>query len=155
MQKLWDVHLCMNHLYLGSTLHCFAVLRHCQFPNLNVNTRNDLSVNNELAVSTNSSYELPDQPLAECQQCSNSQTSTNPTIIRNLNDVETKLFGRNPHICDSSNGQHKHQCYELIQQKSDEVEVSDHIQFLITEASAPKAPSIQEKEPPDDVDILT
>lgn len=74
-----------------------------------------------------------------------------------MNDVETKLFGRNPHICDSSNGQHKHQCFELIQQKSDEVELSDHIQFLITEVSAPSvaAPSIQEKEPPDDVDMLT
>lgn len=43
----------------------------------------------------------------------------------------------------------------MIQQKSDEVELSDHIQFLITEVSAPAAPSIQEKEPPDDVDVLT
>lgn len=86
---------------------------------------------------------------------------SNSTINCNLNDVETKLFGRNPHICDSSNGQHKHQCFELIQQKSDDVELSDHIQFLITEVSAPRtelspaAPSIQDKEPADDVDVLT
>lgn len=100
---------------------------------------------------------FPDEPQSECQQCNSneSQTPSNSTINCNLNDVETKLFGRNPHICDSSNGQHKHQCFELIQQKSDEVELSDHIQFLITEVSAPAAPSIQEKEPPDDVDVLT
>lgn len=96
---------------------------------------------------------FPDQPLADCQQC-NIQTPLNSTINCDLNNVETKFFGRNPHICDSSNGQHKHQCYELIQQKSDEIEKSDHIQFLITEVSAPAAPSIQEKEPPDDVDVL-
>lgn len=101
--------------------------------------------------------QFSDQPLTECQLCNSieSQTPSNSTINCNLNDVETKLFGRNPHICDSSNGQHKHQCFELIQQKSDEVELSDHIQFLITEVSAPAAPSIQEKEPPDDVDVLT
>lgn len=107
-------------------------------------------------VYLNKFHNFPDQPLAECQQCNSneSQTPSNSTINCDLNDVETKLFGRNPHICDSSNGQHKHQCFELIQQKSDEVELSDHIQFLITEVSAP-APSIQEKEPPDDVDVLT
>lgn len=109
--------------------------------------------------------QFPDQPVTDCQcSCNESQTSSNPTLNSNLNDVETKLFGKNPHICDSSNGQHKHQCFELIQQiqqiqqKSDEVErveLSDHIQFLITEVNAPAAPSIQEKEPTDDVDVLT
>ncbi|KAJ6640086.1 Guanylate cyclase soluble subunit beta-1 [Pseudolycoriella hygida] len=118
------------------------------------NTNNVTKNISTLTISCTSKCQ--DQPPAECQQCSSeSLTPSTSTINCNLNDVETQLFGRNPHICDSSNGQHIHQCFELIQQKSDEVELSDHIQFLITEASAPAAPSIQEKEPPDDVDGLT
>ncbi|KAG4075572.1 hypothetical protein HA402_003397 [Bradysia odoriphaga] len=113
----------------------------------NTNANNLMTNISTVTISTTCKCQGKRCDMADCPQCSNSQTA--------LNDVETKLFGRNPHICDSSNGQHKHQCYELIQEKPVEIEVSDHIQFLITEVSAPAAPSIQEKEPPDDVDVLT
>lgn len=33
-------------------------------------------------------------------------------------------------------------------------ELSDHVQFLITEVSGPKTPKIEENEPPDDFNIL-
>lgn len=45
--------------------------------------------------------------------------------------------------------------FKLIQNKSDDVELSDHIQFLITEVSGPKQPSVQENESLDDVDVVT
>lgn len=99
-------------------------------------------------------FQFADEQLADCELCNKIESQT-PTTDCNISDVETKLFGKNPHICDSSNGQHKHECFELVQQKSNDVELSDHIQFLITEVSAPAAPSIEEKEPPDDVDVVT
>lgn len=48
-----------------------------------------------------------------------------------------------------------HENFKLIQSKSDDIEVSDHIQFLITEVSAPKAPSVEQRDLPDDVDVVT
>lgn len=46
--------------------------------------------------------------------------------------------------------------FKLLQAKSDDIELSDHVQLLITEVSSKsKVPSVQERESSDDLDLFT
>lgn len=80
-----------------------------------------------------------------------------------FSNVEKSFLNENQiNICDSHNNTTssiiQKENFPILKTKNDNVvELSDHIQFLITEVSAPKTPSVQlENElPPDDSDGLT
>lgn len=78
-----------------------------------------------------------------------------------FSDVENSFLNENQiNICDSHNNTSiiQTESFPILKTKNDNVvELSDHVQFLITEVSAPKTPSVQLQNelPPDDSDGLT
>lgn len=112
-----------------------------------------------------------DVPKSTCKshQCSCNRGKSGTKIAGNgsgngckFSDVENSFLNENQiNICDSHNNSSsimQSENFPILKTKNDNIiELSDHIQFLITEVSAPKAPSVQlENEPPPDYsDVLT
>lgn len=116
-------------------------------------------------------FNVIDVPKSTCKshQCSSNRGKSGTKIAGNgsgdckFSDVENSFLNENQiNNCDShnnsSNNLMQSESFPILKTKNDNiVELSDHIQFLITEVSAPKAPSLQlENEPSlDDSDVLT
>ncbi|CAD7091858.1 unnamed protein product [Hermetia illucens] len=100
--------------------------------------------------------------------CANRTTDKNPSSdsnfegIKNDGNSDNEFSSRRPshpsiHLHESFDESKANECLRLWKNKSDDIERSDHVQFLITEtlgASRTAQTNVEEKEPPDEVDFF-
>ncbi|XP_055381357.1 guanylate cyclase soluble subunit beta-1 [Condylostylus longicornis] len=121
----------------------------------NQNSHEILSNRNH-SNSSNSISNVQDNPVTNCPFASDSNNI--------INSENNKLENLNPNSClgekinlgESFDEVKQNECLRLLKNKSDDIERSDHVQFLITETSGTKTNvSIEEKEQQDDLEFIS
>lgn len=145
-----------NQCSCNSPYKCSSRVK-CKINNIENST---FHTNSKINYSTKEQI-ICDRRDNDCSHSSSTSCSSTSCIGDNFNNKDVAAVNVQSGSVISGNSsssskQHQnHDNFKLIQNKSDDVELSDHIQFLITEVSAPKLPSVQEKEILDDVDVVT